>query len=61
MITMLLQTVSLLLALHTPLVHNQRYEHREEPRFDQHLPNNVTVQQGDTAYIHCRIFNAENA
>ena len=51
----------ILLALHTDLVLNQRYEVRQEPRFDDHVPSNVSVQQGDTAYIHCRIFNAENA
>ena len=32
----------------------------DQPGFDEHLPSNVTVQQGDTAYLHCRIFNAEN-
>ena len=32
----------------------------DQPRFDEHLPFNVTVQQGDTAYLHCRIFGAEN-
>ena len=41
-------------------VQPQRYEHQERPVFDEHLPSNVTVQQGDTAYLHCRIFNAEN-
>ena len=30
------------------------------PVFDSHLPATLTVQQGDTAYLHCRIFNAEN-
>ena len=38
----------------------QRYDPGEKPVFDDHLPSNVTVQQGDTAYLHCRIFNAEN-
>ena len=32
----------------------------DQPRFDEHLPANITVQQGDTAYLHCRIFGAEN-
>ena len=32
----------------------------DQPRFDEHLPSNITVQQGDTAYLHCRIFGAEN-
>ena len=30
------------------------------PRFDSHLPATMTVQQGDTAYLPCRIFNAHN-
>lgn len=32
----------------------------QEPEFDQHLPANLTVQQGDTAYLSCRIFNIAN-
>ena len=30
------------------------------PHFDSHLPSQQTVQQGDTAYLHCRIFTAQN-
>ena len=30
------------------------------PQFDSHLPGKLTVQQGDTAYLPCRIFNAQN-
>ena len=33
---------------------------RDRPQFDPHLPSSVTVQQGDTAYLPCRIFNADN-
>ena len=40
--------------------HTLREAGRDQPRFDAHLPANITVQQGDTAYLHCRIFGAEN-
>ena len=40
--------------------HHARETRGDQPGFDEHLPSNVTVQQGDTAYLHCRIFNAEN-
>ena len=40
--------------------HHVRETRGHQPGFDEHLPSNVTVQQGDTAYLHCRIFNAEN-
>merc|ERR1711953_370099 len=30
------------------------------PQFDSHLPAKLTVQQGDTAYLPCRIFSAQN-
>jgi len=30
------------------------------PEFDSHVPANLTVQQGDTAYLSCRIFNIGN-
>lgn len=30
------------------------------PEFDSHVPANLTVQQGDTAYLSCRIFNTGN-
>ena len=30
------------------------------PQFDSILPEKLTVQQGDTAYLPCRIFNAQN-
>lgn len=32
----------------------------EEPTFDTHIPANYTVQQGDTAYLDCRIFHLGN-
>ena len=31
-----------------------------QPEFDSHLPSSLTVQQGDTAYLPCRIFSADN-
>ena len=40
--------------------HTLREVGGDQPRFDEHLPDNITVQQGDTAYLHCRIFGAEN-
>lgn len=57
--------VSLLLVFLTlnfemDFVNPQRYEPKEVPVFDEHLPSVSTVQQGDTAYLNCRIFNAEN-
>ena len=53
--------VMLILSLQTDLVHNQRHDRMNKtPEFDDHLPSNITVQQGDTAYLHCKIFNAEN-
>jgi len=39
------------------------YNHKPEddkPKFDEHVPTNLTVQQGDTAYLGCRIFNVGN-
>jgi len=30
------------------------------PEFDSYVPANLTVQQGDTAYLSCRIFNIGN-
>ena len=39
------------------------YTHKpedEKPKFDDHVPSNLTVQQGDTAYLGCRIFNVGN-
>ena len=39
------------------------YNHKaedEQPKFDDHVPANLTVQQGDTAYLGCRIFNVGN-
>jgi len=39
------------------------YTHSSEddkPKFDEHLPKNLTVQQGDTAYLGCRIFDVGN-
>ena len=55
--------VMLLMLLVTELdcvSHTAREKGGDQPRFDEHLPSNVTVQQGDTAYLHCRIFGAEN-
>ena len=57
--------VSLLLVFLTlnfelDFVNPQRYEPKEVPVFDEHLPSVSTVQQGDTAYLNCRIFHAEN-
>ena len=40
--------------------HTLREVGGDQPRFDEHLPANITVQQGDTAYLHCRIFGAQN-
>jgi len=51
----------LLLTLHNKYDCVQHpYDQHHQPVFDDHLPSNITVQQGDTAYLHCRIFNAEN-
>ena len=57
--------VSLLLVFLTlnfelDFVNPQRYKPKEVPVFDEHLPSVSTVQQGDTAYLNCRIFHAEN-
>ena len=30
------------------------------PKFDDHVPDSYTVQQGDTAYLGCRIINHNN-
>ena len=32
----------------------------EVPKFDDQIPAKYTVQQGDTAYLGCRIFNLGN-
>ena len=55
LVTLVLVVTELDCVTHTP-----REEGGDQPRFDQHLPANITVQQGDTAYLHCRIFGAEN-
>ena len=35
-------------------------EEVDRPHFDSILPSYQTVQQGDTAYLHCKIFTAHN-
>ena len=52
--------LSLLTLLQSDVVHNQKLQTKDRPKFDENLPRNITVQQGDTAYLHCKIFNAEN-
>ena len=55
---------SLLLAwlLHSqPLGSGYRvFSEGEPPEFDLHLPSSISVQEGGTAYLHCRIFHADN-
>ena len=33
---------------------------KDAPKFDDHVPDSYTVQQGDTAYLGCRIINHNN-
>jgi len=39
---------------------NQNKVNSAQPSFDESVPTNLTVQQGSTAYLGCRIFNVEN-
>ena len=56
MITVLLMT---LLSDTTSLIN---YDNKQEdvPKFDDHVPDSYTVQQGATAYLGCRIINHNN-
>ena len=62
--TMTMVTLTMVLVLMVTeldcVSHTLREVDKDQPRFDEHLPSNITVQQGDTAYLHCRIFGAEN-
>ena len=62
--TMTMVTLTMVLVLQVTeldcVSHTLREVGGDQPRFDEHLPANITVQQGDTAYLHCRIFGAEN-
>ena len=58
--TLSLVTLVLLVTELDCVSHTAREKGGNQSRFDEHLPSNVTVQQGDTAYLHCRIFGAEN-
>ena len=58
--TLVTMVTLVLLVTELDCVSHTAREGGDQPRFDEHLPANITVQQGDTAYLHCRIFGAEN-
>ena len=50
-----------MLLLITLLSHTTSLIDEEDvPKFDDHVPDSYTVQQGDTAYLGCRIINHNN-
>ena len=48
-----------LLSHTTSLIDNNK-DKEDVPKFDDHVPDSYTVQQGDTAYLGCRIINHNN-
>ena len=36
------------------------FNDKSVPKFDDHVPDSYTVQQGGTAYLGCRIINHNN-
>ena len=49
-----------LLSHSTSLLDFNNKDDEEAPKFDDYVPDSYTVQQGDTAYLGCRIINHRN-
>jgi len=49
-----------LLVTTTGLLDYNTKDDEDIPKFDDHVPDSYTVQQGDTAYLGCRIINHNN-
>ena len=49
-----------LLVTTTSLLDYNTKDDEDIPKFDDHVPDSYTVQQGDTAYLGCRIINHGN-
>ena len=49
-----------LLSHSTSLLDYNNKAEEDVPKFDDHVPDSYTVQQGDTAYLGCRIMNHRN-
>ena len=49
-----------LLSHSTSLLDYNNKAEEDVPKFDDHVPDSYTVQQGDTAYLGCRIINHNN-